>query len=81
MNTYEGHEAKCVLFDQLRESELMRVAGVTSPNEFRALGQKLESLRLIDYGPPPEPFDHCEWSMHLTERGAAVLREQSLRAA
>src|SRR5262245_22427927 len=60
MNTREGNEAKATLFDQLRESNLMQVINMTSLADFRVLAQKLESLRLIDYGPLAEPFESCE---------------------
>jgi hypothetical protein len=76
MNTAEGTAMKAKLLQQLGERELMKAVGVSSLSSFRAMGQNLQRLRLVDYG-PLGGWIYAEPTLSITELGTASLREES----
>jgi hypothetical protein len=75
MNTPNGNEAKCGLVRQLHETELMKEVGVEALCTFRAFGQNLQRLRLVDYEPLDAPWGSSGWSMSITELGAMAVSD------
>lgn len=75
MNTPEGNKAKCDLVRQLHETELMNAVGVEALGTFRALGQNLQRLRLVDYESLVVPWSSSGWSMSITELGAMTVTD------
>jgi hypothetical protein len=59
----------------------MKAVGVEALSAFRALGQNLQRLRLVDYEPLDVLWGSIGWSMSITELGAMAVSDGLPQAA